>query len=146
MFEGRGGNEDEYSVFVSTYLRPVLLGATTALSSTPCATPIIAALLSQISANSGGILSASPLLLKRSHAQLRETVRQHHGSQGGAFMPKAGISLRQKYCEFCFKYTRRASYNLLITQVAPNVSHKFQYVPYQTLNSITPGSTHCLQK
>ena len=63
MFEGRGGNEDEYSVFVSTYLRPVLLGATTALSSTPCATPIVAALLSQISANSGGILSASPLLL-----------------------------------------------------------------------------------
>ena len=63
VFEGRGGNEDEYSVFGSTYLRPVLLGATTALSSTPCATPIVAALLSQISANSGGILSASPLLL-----------------------------------------------------------------------------------
>jgi len=41
-------------------------------------------------------------------------------------------------CEFYFKYTRRASYNLLITQVAPNVSHKFQYISYQTYHSITP--------
>ena len=31
-------------------------------------------------------------------------------------------------CECCFKYTRRASYNLLITQVVPNVSHKLSYV------------------
>ena len=38
------------------------------------------------------------------------------------------------------------SYNLLITQVAPNTSHKFQYVSYQTYHSITPGCIHRLQK
>ena len=32
--------------------------------------------------------------------------------------------------EVCCKYTRRASYNLLMTSVTPNVSHKFQYVSY----------------
>jgi len=46
------------------------------------------------------------------------------------------------------KYSRRDSYNLLMTKVkvAPNVSNVFQYVSYQTFNSITPGSIHRLQK
>jgi len=30
--------------------------------------------------------------------------------------------------------------------VAPNVSHKFQYVSYQTFLSITPCDIHLLQK
>ena len=47
--------------------------------------------------------------------------------------------------EFCFKYTRRFI-NLLMTSGTPNVSHKFQYVSYQTFHSITPGSIHLLQK
>ena len=55
-----------------------------------------------------------------------------------ALAPRLRLNESLKYCEFCFKYTRTASYNLLITQVAPNVSHKFQYVSYQTYDSITP--------
>jgi len=33
-----------------------------------------------------------------------------------------------------------------MTKVAAYISHKFQYVSYQTFNSITPGSIHRLQK
>ena len=70
----------------------------------------------------------------------------HHHSIIITSSPTPTISLTAKNCEFCFKYTRRASYNLLITQVAPNVSQKFQYVSCQTFHSITPGCIHRLQK
>jgi len=56
------------------------------------------------------------------------------GERGGSVRDMKQIVVN----EICFKYTRRYSYNLLITQVAPNVAHKFQYVSYHTLNSINP--------